>query len=173
MYPRLTRFDREAEAVWIKWAHPDRVTFFAVADAIKARIPAYARTYDPRAKAWCIETYWLHELYDVLPELRDHLNGRARTRRAEPPPCALQVPPEVAEAFVALHLLPTAPRQVVQAAYRALAQLHHPDAGGNHQAMVAVNAAYEVAREWSTPQGAAPAPGRASRSRRRRGAPAA
>jgi DnaJ-class molecular chaperone len=42
--------------------------------------------------------------------------------------------------------LPTAPLPVVQAAYRALAQLWHPDrnSGQGHAEMVAVNHAYEA-----------------------------
>ena len=42
-----------------------------------------------------------------------------------------------------LHLLPTAPREVVKAAYKALAAIHHPDHGGDPDAFRAVQEAYE------------------------------
>lgn len=42
-----------------------------------------------------------------------------------------------------LHLAPGAPWEVVQAAYRALAGLHHPDRGGDTAKMQAINRAYE------------------------------
>ena len=45
--------------------------------------------------------------------------------------------------YSTLHLLPDAPVEVVTAAYRALAQLHHPDRGGSGHRMAQINAAYE------------------------------
>ena len=41
-----------------------------------------------------------------------------------------------------LHLLPTAPRRVIDAAWRALSQEHHPDAGGDPEAQARLNAAH-------------------------------
>lgn len=46
-----------------------------------------------------------------------------------------------------LHLLPTAPRALVEAAYRVLTRECHPDVGGDHEAMVRLNAAIEALRE--------------------------
>jgi len=46
--------------------------------------------------------------------------------------------------YRALHLLPSAPPEVAKAAYRALAQIHHPDRGGSHEAMQRVNTAWET-----------------------------
>jgi hypothetical protein len=42
-----------------------------------------------------------------------------------------------------LFVLPNAPIEVVQAAYRALAKLYHPDFGGPPERMIAINQAYE------------------------------
>ena len=40
-------------------------------------------------------------------------------------------------AFATLHLLPSAPPELVQAAHRTLVKIHHPDvAGGDGQTMV-------------------------------------
>ena len=57
-------------------------------------------------------------------------------------PVSQDVPRTLAEAYATLHLDSGAPAAVVKAAYRALAQQHHPDAGGDTQAMVRLNAAY-------------------------------
>jgi DnaJ-class molecular chaperone len=54
--------------------------------------------------------------------------------------------PEVARAYTALWLRPGAPLGVVKAAYRALAQQYHPDAGGDALAMRRLNDAYETLR---------------------------
>jgi len=58
------------------------------------------------------------------------------------------------QAYATLHLLPTAPPEVVQAAHRALVKLHHPDAGGEHDAAVAINQAITTIRAYA-PQASA------------------
>ena len=45
--------------------------------------------------------------------------------------------------YLELHLQPTAPWEVVKAAYRALALLHHPDHGGNAEDFRRIQEAYE------------------------------
>jgi hypothetical protein len=47
-------------------------------------------------------------------------------------------------AYRVLHLYPTAPPELAQAAHRIMVKLSHPDVGGSHEAAVAVNAAWEV-----------------------------
>ena len=56
--------------------------------------------------------------------------------------------PEVAvtTAYCTLHLLPSAPPELVTTAYRTLAPLHHPDRGGDISAMVALNQAIAILR---------------------------
>ena len=54
-------------------------------------------------------------------------------------------------AFATLHLLPAAPPELV-AAYRVMVKVSHPDAGGSHGAMVRINNAISLIREY----GAAP-----------------
>ena len=48
----------------------------------------------------------------------------------------------LAAAYAVLYLRPGAPAPVVKAAYRALAQVHHPDIGGDARVMARINAAY-------------------------------
>lgn len=43
-----------------------------------------------------------------------------------------------------LYVAPDAPEEVVRAAYRALAQVYHPDHGGSEEAIRELNEAYEA-----------------------------
>jgi hypothetical protein len=45
-------------------------------------------------------------------------------------------------AFATLYVTSDAPSEVIKAAYRALAAMHHPDKGGDAASMVRINAAY-------------------------------
>jgi hypothetical protein len=67
------------------------------------------------------------------------------------------IPPAVATAFASLFVTPNAPLSVIQAAYRALAKEAHPDTGGSHDRMKAINAAFDLASKWAKQQGRASA----------------
>lgn len=51
---------------------------------------------------------------------------------------------KVETAFSTLHVRPDAPPSVIKAAYRALAKLHHSDAGGDDSHMARINRAMEI-----------------------------
>lgn len=59
------------------------------------------------------------------------------------------VPKTTVQSFTELYLLPSAPLSVVKASFKTLAQVYHPDHGGNHQKMVALNAAYALALKYA------------------------
>jgi hypothetical protein len=61
-----------------------------------------------------------------------------------PPPRSepRQIPPH----YAVLHIDPSAPLEVAEAAYRALAKRAHPDAGGSTETMQRLNAAIETIR---------------------------
>jgi DnaJ-class molecular chaperone len=48
----------------------------------------------------------------------------------------------LANAYATLWLRPGAPEAVVKAAFHSLAQIHHPDAGGDAEFMARINEAY-------------------------------
>jgi hypothetical protein len=50
----------------------------------------------------------------------------------------------VERAYAQLHLLPSAPPELAAAAHKVMVRLTHPDAGGSHEAAVAVNLAWEL-----------------------------
>jgi hypothetical protein len=114
-------------------------------DALKAEIPGHARTYDPVAKSWTVApayggvaTRLMYQAFTDV-EIIDAAAGPGFDRGGDPREAAL----------VVLHLRPTAPPELVDAAYKCLARLHHPDRGGDHDAMLAINAAAEQIRSAS------------------------
>lgn len=46
------------------------------------------------------------------------------------------------DSYSTLYVTPNAPKEVITAAYRVLAKIHHPDAGGTNEMMTRINAAY-------------------------------
>jgi len=66
------------------------------------------------------------------------------------------LPPAVAAAYRTLDLSPGASAEQVKAARRRLARRHHPDAGGEHAYMAAVNAAADTIFAWLAAQSPAP-----------------
>ena len=131
------------------WDGSVRLTFPYAAelvDALKATVPGYARRYDPATRAWTITPAYAHVasqlMHDVFPdvEIVDHTAaGSGFDRGGDPREAAL----------VVLHLRPSAPPELVDAAYRCLAKLHHPDAGGSTAVMQQINRAVESIREAS------------------------
>jgi molecular chaperone DnaJ len=85
--------------------------------------------------------------------------------------------PASSDPYAVLGVKPGASPAEIKAAYRALVKRHHPDAGGDDDRILALNAAWEVLRERvrpqtagadATPPGAGAAP--PTRPRRRTGA---
>lgn len=67
-------------------------------------------------------------------------------RPAPPPPPPPRERVRPAGPYDVLHVAGDAPLEVAEAAYRALVKAAHPDAGGHHTTMVALNAAIERIR---------------------------
>ena len=110
-------------------------------DLLKAEIPPYARSYDPDDKTWTVAAPYAGLAVDLLR----HRFPDARIER----PGARPTPESsgTGRPFAVLHLLPSAPPELIEGAYRILARLHHPDAGGTDEAMRALNEARDLLRE--------------------------
>jgi len=134
----------------IVW-HPDgsaadvRFPFDAyVVDELKRVVPAWLRTYDPDSRTWTVDGRYVHLAYHVLAQVF----GDVDVEGSRTGPADRGGDPREA-ALVVLHLRPTAPPELVDAAYKCLARLHHPDAGGSTVAMQVINAAAEQIRSAS------------------------
>lgn len=60
----------------------------------------------------------------------------------------VQVPDDVADALAILHLRASAPLPVIDAAWKALVRVHHPDVGGDAELCKMINAARDVVLDW-------------------------
>jgi len=103
-------------------------------EELKDRIPPHGRHWDRVKKMWYVEPSWA----DDARELVSWYFGTdiAVTAKNEPPEWAKT-----------LYVQENAPIQVVEAAYRALSKLYHPDMGGNATLMQRLNTAVEAARQ--------------------------
>ncbi|MCC6943518.1 MAG: J domain-containing protein [Thermomicrobiales bacterium] len=107
----------------------------AFVEMLKREIPAACRSWDPVRRVWTIsadDQYWASLAVDLLvsrfPRARVAREANRETGGNDP--------------YRSLHLLPTAPPELVKSAYRTLSKLNHPDHGGDTAAMQAINAAY-------------------------------
>ena len=124
--------------------------FKACLELLKAMVPRQLRRYDPEAKQWHIAAMGAQLLHRWLDCAGQSLGaqiqwvgeGAAGEQGSDGSPVRPTAPAE--DPYATLHLLPTAPVEVVRAAFRALAGLHHPDRGGDGEQMRRVNAAYEA-----------------------------
>jgi hypothetical protein len=111
----------------------------AMLDDLKVAIPYRYRDWDPARKVWTIEPAYADRAIEMLlahfPDAEIPLRGRTRTTPKAPPP---------GNPFAVLHLLPSAPPEVVDAAFRALAKKFHPDKGGDPAVMRQLAEAHTV-----------------------------
>ncbi len=116
-------------------------------EALKIHIPPHGREYDPATKAWTVALSWAGVAIQILRGVYPDAEVIGEL-------CASPAPiRSIDPAYATLHLLPSAPPCVVEAAYKALARNLHPDRlpvaeqAKAHEAMVQVNLAYEALRD--------------------------
>jgi len=107
--------------------------------ALKTRIPAYARRYDPDSHAWTV----ISSHADVATRLMLDVSPDVETVGVAAPDRGR---PSSDDPWVILHLQPTAPLELVTAAHRCLAKLNHPDRGGDTSTMQRINRAADQIR---------------------------
>ncbi len=141
---------------------------FAASGAALVHANRVIRTLDPWQRRWLAQerVWWIADdainlVARRIPEVAEAL-GRwlarpitieellrwERLRTAPRPARPIYVPPDVAAAYVSLGLAPGAPAPAVTSARRTLARRHHPDAGGEHTVMAAINDAADTAMAW-------------------------
>jgi hypothetical protein len=164
---RLTFSVRRAPDNWfeVSWRRADRDVFFQVRDAIKLLPPA-VRAYDPVHKVWRVRSLaHLLGLTFYWPGLAERIEELLAKDDEPEPPAPAALPVEVERAFGTLHLLPSAPRALVEASRRVLARQHHPDHGGDTGKMTTINVAADAVLAWldRTPEPSPSGPARRQR----------
>jgi hypothetical protein len=107
-------------------------------EAIKVNIPSRQRTWKGDIKQW----WFKREAQTAMLALAERYCGTVRHVQ-ENGDLAPALPAELVAAYRALHLLPSAPPEVVKVAYRVMCKLHHPDKGGMTREMQRINEAYD------------------------------
>ncbi len=99
-------------------------------DELKAQIPAHCRAWTPQTKTWFIAAAYVNLAARLAAGYFDveHIDApRSQHRASSAPPPPPPPRPLHPDPFATLHLLPSAPRELIEAAARTLAKLHHPD----------------------------------------------
>ncbi len=112
-----------------------------VVESIKQMVPSHSRTFDPDEKAWYVAPRYAELIRNLLESVFLEVEVDAE-RTAYTPPTGTTPRTE----YHVLHLQPTAPPELVEVAYRCLSRLYHPDRGGNHETMTAINEAVSIIR---------------------------
>ena len=135
----------------VRLSSRDADTFKMLIEALKDYVPASHRIYVPDRKTWRVDADAHDELRAWLAYARATFNARIEwiSGEADADPDAEWTPsskprPKPIDPYRTLHLLPSAPPEVIRAAYKALAMKHHPDHGGDTAAMQKINAAFKV-----------------------------
>ena len=119
---------------------------WALIEDLKRAVPAFGRQWNPETKTWTVAAPWA-EL--ALGLMRRHL-GHVTVEEAASPPGPLRPTDRL---YAALHLLPSAPAVLVDAAYRSLTKVHHPDRVPRaereraHRIMLELNESYAMLRD--------------------------
>lgn len=112
--------------------------------ALKADIPSNQREWVPERKVWIVDPPYAHIAGALF---RSYFPDSTREPADRPTPIRT-----TDQLYRELHLLPTAPPYVVEAAYRAIAREEHPDRkpaaerDHAHERMIAINQAVETLR---------------------------
>lgn len=113
-----------------------------VVEGIKDIVPAHSRQYDPDERAWYISPAYVAPVRSLLTATFLQVEMDDERESFTPPPT-----PKPQTSYHVLHLQPTAPPELVDAAYRCLSRLHHPDQGGDTETMQAINEAASIIRK--------------------------
>lgn len=116
-----------------------------IVDELKVTIPAWSRSYNPLTKVWTVEQPYATLAAGLMRRAFGHV--RTVGAPAGPDPFTVYRGDASDPDLIVLHLRDTAPPELVEAAYKTLARLHHPDRGGSTTRMQELNAAYARLRE--------------------------
>jgi hypothetical protein len=128
----------------VKVSSSDRDEFFEAIDALKNRIPPHDRKFDSDSRQWLINGTASRCLHGWLEAMEDEYDAEAvwDGEKREHANAPKSEPLKMIDAYKTLCVVPGCPPALVKAAYRCLAQIHHPDKGGSSEAMQKINEAY-------------------------------
>ena len=131
----------------VKLQSGDTYIFKLLLDTLKSFVNPCYRYYDPGTRKWVVGEPATESFRHWLSYARATFGAQVQWigETYEDPEAEWTPPkpkPKAGDPYQTLHLLPSAPPEVVKAAYKALATLHHPDKGGETEVMQRINDAY-------------------------------
>ena len=130
----------------LKSDNPD--AFRLCIDTLKSAITPDMRSYNPATREWFVDEDAAGRMRRWLEYCRANLYAEVEWLEGETyeDPEAEWTPPKpkpkAVDPYVTLHLLPSAPPELIRVAFKCLAQIHHPDKGGETEVMQRINDAY-------------------------------
>ena len=142
----------------LRFRSPDSYEWHEILDAFKeAFVPHAERSFRESDKTWSLPLRCrtrLHKwadayfsaTYQVWEDEEDEEPRASRSEQRDSTGGARAYGSALEEAYRVLHLLPTAPNEVLDAVHRTLIKIHHPDCGGSHEEAVRINLAMQEIR---------------------------
>ncbi len=138
----------------VKLQSGDSYIFKLLLDTLKSFVNPCYRFYDPGTRKWVVGEPATESFRRWLSYARTTFNAQVQwiggatyeDYEAECPPPYTPPParPKPVDPYKTLHLLPSAPPELIRAAFKCLATIFHPDKpGGDDERMKAINRAYE------------------------------
>lgn len=153
---RVTHFEHMGPSCWaIRFTSADTADFLCIKDRVKSYGPLYTAwkpdLFGGRGGWMIIARHVLKDLLPLLSNLKDVLDEETRRELfpSQQGGASHQQSATVPSRLVPYYLMLGLPvdhlasSDEIQIAYRSRAKLFHPDTGGAHQLMVALNYAYE------------------------------
>ena len=138
----------ETDGHFVKVQSDDPSDFQTAIDTLKSFIPAHRRKYVPRLRQWFIAQEAEEATGRWLNYCCQHLQAEVDVDRTHKSASANERQPKVSDPYTTLHLLPSAPPELVRSAYKCLATLYHPDKPtGDVEKMKALNNAFDQLRQ--------------------------
>ena len=145
----------------LRWFCEETGDWRLILHDFKCAFEPHERRFDAATKTWSLPLYcrarvrqWADRWFDADERefSEDEPAGHSRSysysrtssgRYGEPQSTTTAVE----RAYAEMHLLPSAPPELVQAAHRVLLKQVHPDRGGTHEQTVRLNLAWELVCE--------------------------
>jgi len=122
-------------------------------EQLKIHVPHTHREWVKPRKVWIVEAVYGNTAIGLLRQVFDDVAIDDQRNTYQAPPPNFQNKPATDPDCAVLYILPNAPRFVVDAVFKALAQKYHPDRlpdderENGHERMVQINSAYERLRD--------------------------
>ncbi len=132
----------------VKLQSRDTYVFKLLIETLKSFVNPCYRFYDPSTRKWVVGEPASQSLHRWLSYARTTFSAQVQWvgDAADADPEAEWTPPakpKVVDPYQTLHLLPSAPPELIRAAFKCLAAIFHPDHGGNEEKMKELNRAYK------------------------------